>query len=122
VAADSLEVTQVFLGSHTAVQDGNHPAKLPADEIVLDLLDHGHIGGVSRPDPTAHQDAVPGHRQADHHLGRSGRESLEWPRRLKPSSSSLVSWLNAVSSQVGALVGYRFKGMGQIRTEFAQFI
>jgi hypothetical protein len=64
-----LKIAEISIGGHPAVQDGDHPAELPAGEVVFDLLDDRHIGGVARSNPAAHRDAVPGHRQTDYRLG-----------------------------------------------------
>nr|WP_260608953.1 hypothetical protein [Streptomyces sp. WAC 01325] len=50
VAAGPGEVGQIGLGREAGVGDGDNPAQPPGPQIVLDLLDHGGVGGVAGPD------------------------------------------------------------------------
>jgi len=39
----------------SAVNNGDDPAQLPAHQVLFDLLDYRHVGGIARPAPAAYR-------------------------------------------------------------------
>ena len=69
MAARLLDGKPVLLTVHPPVRDPDTPGEPPAQQIVLDLLDGGHVLGVAGQGPALHRDPFLGHGKADHHLG-----------------------------------------------------
>ena len=68
VPARAGQVGQVVVAGEAAVHHGDDPAQPPAAQVILDLLEDGHVVGVARPAPHPDRDPLAGDRQPDHHL------------------------------------------------------
>jgi len=76
VPTGAAQVVQVGRGGEPPVHHRDDPAQPPTRQPVLDLRQHRDVGGVARPDPTAHRDALAGHRQPDHRSAAGHRASV----------------------------------------------
>jgi len=70
VSSGLLDGDPVLFTVHAPVCDPDAPGESPAQQVVLDLLDGGHVRGIARQGPALHRDALLGHGKADDHLGQ----------------------------------------------------
>ena len=70
VLVPAAQEAAVLGGGEAAIGDPDDAREGPVAKVVFDLADERRVGGVARPGPDAHRDALAGHGHADHHLGQ----------------------------------------------------
>ena len=100
VAPGAGQVAQVLVRGEAAVDDPDAAAEPPALKVVLDLLDHGLVVRVARPDPHPDRDPLARDRKADHDLRQIGAVVLGVPERPEPRSA-VKTLLGLVALEVG---------------------